>query len=49
MKYLLDANTYIQAMNTYYHVDFCPAYWDWLDRQFNQVNSPVLTWFMMSW
>lgn len=36
MKYLLDANTYIQAMNTYYHVDFCPAYWDWLDRQFNQ-------------
>lgn len=36
MKYLLDANTYIQAMNTYYYVDFCPAYWDWLDRQFNQ-------------
>jgi hypothetical protein len=36
MKYLLDANTYIQAMNTYYHVDFCPAYWDWLDMQFNR-------------
>lgn len=33
MKYLLDANTYIQAKNLYYNMDFCPAYWDWLDLQ----------------
>lgn len=34
MIYLLDSNTYIQAKNTYYHMDICPAYWDWLDKQF---------------
>ena len=34
MKYLLDANTYIQAKNFYYGMDICPAYWDWLDQQF---------------
>lgn len=34
MKYLLDANTYIQAKNQYYGMDICPAYWDWLDQQF---------------
>ncbi len=33
MKYLLDANTYIQAKNFYYQMSFCPAYWDWLDKQ----------------
>jgi hypothetical protein len=33
VRYLLDANTYIQAKNLYYHMDFCPAYWDWLDLQ----------------
>lgn len=33
MKYLLDANTYIQAKNFYYQMNFCPAYWDWLDKQ----------------
>ncbi len=33
MKYLLDANTYIQAKNLYYQMSFCPAYWDWLDKQ----------------
>lgn len=33
MKYLLDANTYIQAKNFYYGMDICPAYWDWLDQQ----------------
>ncbi|MEA1988761.1 MAG: DUF4411 family protein [Pseudomonadota bacterium] len=35
MRYLLDANTYIQAKNQYYGMDICPAYWDWLDQQFN--------------
>tara|TARA_R100001143_G_scaffold53461_1_gene48928 strand:+ start:1797 stop:2285 length:489 start_codon:yes stop_codon:yes gene_type:complete len=32
--YLLDANTYIQAKNLHYQMTFCPAYWDWLDAQF---------------
>lgn len=36
MRYLLDANTYIQAKNQYYGMDICPAYWDWLDTQFQQ-------------
>ncbi len=36
MRYLLDANTYIQAKNQYYDMDICPAYWDWLDLQFEQ-------------
>lgn len=34
MRYLLDSNTYIQAKNQYYGMDICPAYWDWLDKQF---------------
>lgn len=35
MRYLLDANTYIQAKNQYYGMDICPAYWSWLDQQFS--------------
>lgn len=35
MKYLLDSNTYIQAKNLYYDMEFCPAYWDWLDLQYS--------------
>ncbi|HDG1674842.1 TPA: DUF4411 family protein [Kluyvera cryocrescens] len=27
MRYLLDANTYIQAKNQYYGMDICPAYY----------------------
>lgn len=34
MNYLLDSNSYIQAKNFYYQMDFCPGYWDWLDCQF---------------
>jgi len=34
LRYLLDANTYIEAKNQYYGMDICPAYWDWLDKQF---------------
>jgi len=30
----MDSNTYIQAKNLYYNMEFCPAYWDWLDKQF---------------
>jgi predicted nucleic acid-binding protein len=31
MAYLLDSNTFIEARRRYYGMDFCPAYWDWLD------------------
>lgn len=34
MKYLLDSNTFIQAKNQYYGMEFCPGYWDWLDVKF---------------
>jgi hypothetical protein len=32
MAYLLDANTFIEAKNTYYGLDFCPGFWDWIDQ-----------------
>ena len=38
MKYLLDANIFIQAKNLQYGFDFCPAFWDWLDEQFDVGN-----------
>ena len=33
MLYLLDSNIFIEAKNRYYGMDFCPAFWDSLDRQ----------------
>jgi hypothetical protein len=30
MKYLLDANTFIEAKGRYYGMTICPAYWLWL-------------------
>lgn len=30
MRYLLDANTLIEAKNRYYQMSICPGYWDWL-------------------
>ena len=30
--YLLDANVFIQAKNLHYGLDFCPGFWDWIDR-----------------
>lgn len=33
MLYLLDSNIFIEAKNRYYGMDFCPAFWDFLDRQ----------------
>ncbi len=33
MSYLLDANTFIQAKNTYYHMAVCPGYWRWIEAQ----------------
>lgn len=35
MAKCLDANTFIEAKNRYYGLDFCPAFWDWLDAQRN--------------
>ncbi|MTV27842.1 DUF4411 family protein [Nitriliruptoraceae bacterium ZYF776] len=32
MMYLLDANVFIQAKNLHYGFDFCPGFWDWIDR-----------------
>jgi hypothetical protein len=31
MAYLLDANVFIEAKRRYYGMDFCPAFWEWLD------------------
>jgi hypothetical protein len=33
MAYLLDSNVFIQAKNLHYGMDFCPAFWDWLNKQ----------------
>lgn len=32
-KYLLDSNVFIEAKNRHYGFDFCPAFWNWLERQ----------------
>jgi hypothetical protein len=32
MAYLLDSDVFIQAKNLHYGFDFCPAFWDWIDR-----------------
>jgi len=32
MAYVLDANVFIQAKNLHYGFDFCPGFWDWLER-----------------
>lgn len=34
MKYLLDANTYIQAKSLHYRMNVVPGFWSWLDQQF---------------
>jgi hypothetical protein len=34
----MDSNTYIQAKNSYYDMDFCPGYWEWLEHQFQSGN-----------
>ncbi len=33
MTYLLDANVFIQGKNLHYGFDFCPAFWDWIERE----------------
>jgi len=32
MACLLDANVFMQAKNLHYGLDFCPAFWDWLQQ-----------------
>lgn len=32
LMYLLDSNVFITAKNSYYPVDFCPAFWDWIRK-----------------
>ena len=32
MAYLLDSDVFIQAKNLHYGFDFCPAFWDWIER-----------------
>lgn len=32
MKYLFDANVFIEAKNRYYAFDICPGFWDWMDH-----------------
>lgn len=32
MKYLIDANVFIQAKNLYYRPDICPGFWEWLEE-----------------
>ena len=32
--YILDTNVFIQAKNFYYGFDIVPAFWDWLDEEF---------------
>ncbi|MDA8116951.1 MAG: DUF4411 family protein [Actinomycetota bacterium] len=39
MRYLLDANVFIQAKNLHYSFDFCPAFWQWIDKE--HVNGKV--------
>jgi hypothetical protein len=36
--YLLDANTLIEAKNRHYGMDFCPAYWDFIELEANNTT-----------
>ena len=33
MSYLLDANVFMSAKNLHYGLDFCPAFWEWIDQE----------------
>ena len=43
MAYLVDSNVVIQAKNLYYGFDFCPAFWDWIDRAHAAEKSSAST------
>ena len=34
--YLLDADVFIEAKDTYFAMDFCPGFWDWLVHAHHQ-------------
>ena len=34
MAYLIDSSVFIQAKNLHYGFDFCPAFWDWIVREY---------------
>ena len=36
MAYLLDSNVLIAAKNLYYGMDFCPGFWDWLKKTYEE-------------
>ncbi|KMN06780.1 DUF4411 family protein [Pseudomonas helleri] len=50
MSYLLDANSYIQAKNAHYRMNFCPGFWDWLDTTFQlgQLSSITMVYKELS-
>ena len=33
MAFLLDSDVFIRAKNQHYGFDFCPAFWEWLERE----------------
>lgn len=33
IRYLVDTSVLVQANNTYYRFEFCPAFWDWLEER----------------
>ena len=36
--FLLDSNIFIEAKNRHYGFDFCPAFWDFLDKEINKTT-----------
>ncbi|MDE0609370.1 MAG: DUF4411 family protein [Anaerolineaceae bacterium] len=50
MAWLLDSDAFIQAKNLHYGFDFCPAFWDWMEKEnraerlysIERVNSELL-------
>lgn len=32
MVYLIDSDVFIRASNLHCSFDFCPAFWDWLEK-----------------
>ena len=35
MKFLLDANVFVQAKDLFYRFEFCQGFWDWVDDAHN--------------
>ncbi len=41
--FLLDANVFITAKNTYYGTDFAPGFWEWLAAEYRVVGIRSVT------